>query len=267
LRVARWWFWFGLIGAGHAEELWIIPPLLPAALAPAALPLRAGVRIHLGEHFPASGRVLEPDRIVRFDLIQSDAVSVLSRYRVDGRALVSDIEVPAGGCVLALSTGPRILRLEAEEFNRHLLRDGVLQVYEPRRRYGQLDRPASERRRRHAKALLTAPGPRGDLFLRPVGAPLEIVPLLDPTQLAAGSLLEVRVLSRGRPAPGLTILASGEAPQSSQFSAVTDDYGEAAFPPDRAGLWYIHAVDMRRLQGDPEADYECEWTTLTFAVQ
>ena len=266
MRRARWLLLFSLGGAGGAEELWIIPPHLPAAPFQPAAPNRVAVRIHLGEKFPESSRLLEHDRIVRFDAINARGVNVVSRYRVEGRGLVSDIEVPEGGCVLALSTSPRILRLEAEDFNQHLLRDGVLQIYEPRRRYDQLDRPASERRSRHAKALLAAPGRRGDLFLRPAGAPLEIVPLLDPTRMSPGTLLEVRVVSRGRPVPGLTILAAGAAPHSSQFSAVTDDFGEAAFPPDSAGLWYIHAVDMQRLQGDPEADYECEWATLTFEM-
>lgn len=257
--------WIAGSGLGFAEDLWIVPPHLPAA--PAALPAKVSVRLNLGEQFPTSSHLLEPERIVRFDAIDQAGVRVLTSYRVEGLSLVSDLELPAGGLMLALSVGPRIIRLGAEEFNQHLLQDAVLQVYETRRQYDQLDRPVSERRRRHGKALLGAPGPRGDLFLRPVGAPLEIVPLTDPTRLGSGELLEVRVLSRGRPAPGLTILGAGALSRSSQFSAVTDDYGEAAFPPDSPGLWYIHVVDMRRLQGDPEADFDCEWATLTFEIR
>ncbi|HEX9637365.1 MAG TPA: DUF4198 domain-containing protein [Acidobacteriota bacterium] len=267
MRIWVLWLWFGWCAAGSADDLWIIPPNPPAPGAELTPGTIATARVHLGARFPHSSALLEPERIVRFDAIDEDRVTVLTSFRVEQKALLADLVVAPGDSILALSIGPRTLRFGAEEFNRHLLDDGVLQVYEWRRRLGRLDRPASERRSRHAKALVSAAGARGQLLVRAIGAPLEIVPLVDPTRLGAGQLLELRVLSRGRPAPGLTILAGGQSPQASRFSAVTDDLGEAAFPPDRPGLWYAHVIDMRRLEADPEADYECEWATLTFTIR
>ncbi|MBK6306644.1 MAG: hypothetical protein IPF47_13365 [Gemmatimonadetes bacterium] len=43
--------------------------------------------------------------------------------------------------------------------------------------------------------------------------------------------------------------------------------GIARIPLDRVGTYYVKFIDMQRLKGDAEANYESKWATLTFAVR
>ena len=43
--------------------------------------------------------------------------------------------------------------------------------------------------------------------------------------------------------------------------------GIARIPLDRTGTYYIKFINMRRVTGDADANYESRWSTLTFAVR
>jgi hypothetical protein len=242
-----------------AHDLWLVPDGAPG-------PGQVAVRVCTGDSFPISVHRLEPERIVSFNLHSRAGVRPISGAAADGLALVTRVELPADGVIVALSIAPRLLRLEAREFNDYLTHDGVLQILEQRRLLQELARPVTERYSKHAKLLLAGTAGHNDLALRPIGAELEIVPHVDPARLQVGHLLELTVLFHGAPAPGLTILGAGAGAAGSLFSAVTDARGEAAFPPDAAGLWSAHVIHMTRLSGDPAADYESVWATLTFWI-
>ena len=43
--------------------------------------------------------------------------------------------------------------------------------------------------------------------------------------------------------------------------------GTAEIKVGSAGTWYIKFINMTKLSGDAEANYESKWATLTFAVR
>lgn len=94
---------------------------------------------------------------------------------------------------------------------------------------------------------------------------LEIVPEKDPTAMRPGDELLVRVLRNGRPAAAFAVglVRQGDAHGVLQS---TDDQGHATFPVGKAGRWLLRATDLRR-STKPEADWESDFTTLTFEVR
>ena len=177
-----------------------------------------------------------------------------------------------GTYVVGVSTLPKILRLEAKQFNEYLASEGVPEVLAARRRDGEWDRPARERYHKHVKALLQVGETRTSEATRALGYPAELVPLVNPYALRAGAStrLALRALVGGAPAPNLVLQYGGRDAQGARMESRevrTNAQGEAELPLPRAGRWYVKFIHMAKLTGDPDADYESRWATLTFEVR
>jgi uncharacterized GH25 family protein len=106
-------------------------------------------------------------------------------------------------------------------------------------------------------------GTRDTSWSAPVGLALEIVPETDPTEVAAGSKLVLRLLRGGAPLAGHPVAAqpAGGKP----VLARTDDEGRVTLVLDREGPWLIKSTALRRRPGS--AEWESEFTTLTLAAK
>jgi hypothetical protein len=179
----------------------------------------------------------------------------------------------AGALLVGVSTKPRRIELSAADFDAYLEHDGVLDVLETRRRQGVSDAPVRERYSKHVKALFRVGGESGPAWGLALGYPAEIVPLSDPNGLAAGGVLEARVLVRGAPLAGQLVYASyagfaageGDAHREA-LHARTDAQGVVRFTLPRAGRWYLRLIHMVPLE-EQGVDYESLWATLTFEVR
>lgn len=180
-----------------------------------------------------------------------------------------------GTYLVGVSTAPRTFSLTAEQFNRYLEHDGVLDVLEARREHGRLDEDATERYSKHVKALAQVGDARTETYGRALGYPIEFVPLRNPYALGVGETLEVRLLREDRPVPNQLVYAShgqhrGRDDSGSHAEAVrtrTDDEGVARIPLARAGKWYVRTIHMVETPDEPDVDYESNWATLTFEVR
>jgi len=176
----------------------------------------------------------------------------------------------AGTYVLGTSTRPRILGLPPKDFNQYLADDGMPDELAARKKDGTISQPSKERYHKHVKALVQV-GARPDSGYKTVlGYPAEIVPLQNPYGLKVGASLEVRVLVDGMAVANQFIQYGGRTPTEervAQRSTRSNAQGIARIPLDRVGTYYVKFIDMQRLKGDADANYESKWATLTFAVR
>jgi hypothetical protein len=180
--------------------------------------------------------------------------------------------VDRGGALLAYESNFASITIDAATFERYLAEDGLDAALAARRKGGESG-PGRERYRRCAKAWLA--GTDVGRATRPLGLPLEIVPLTAP---GADSLLAVRVLWRGMPLPHVLLHAwhqpfggDGSLLDPARRIAVevawsgrTDRRGEARVPVAEAGEWLLGAVHMTPSRERAVADWESTWASLTF---
>lgn len=216
--------------------------------------------------------------IDRARLLDVSVVSPSGRARIDTAAWSATGDTStfrfrtqgAGTYVLGVSTRPNIIALAAKDFNEYLRSDGIPDVLAARRRDNELAKPARERYHKHVKALLLAGGTPGAGFDTELGYPAELVPVENPYGLKVGQSLRVRTLVDGKPAANQFVLYGGRTTSGArieQRSTRSDASGVARIPLRRAGIWYVKFINMMPLQGDPAADYESKWATLTFEMQ
>lgn len=176
--------------------------------------------------------------------------------------------VPADGeTVVGYFSNRDFVELEPEKFRAYLLDEGMDSIEAERERLGEADSTAREYFVRCAKTLLRAgPVTPGRLFDQPLGFPLELVPLDDPGLLQPGDTLRVRLLYEGKPIEGIRVRAFTKDRPREPLDVRTDSAGSVQLLLPGGGIWFIKAVHMRRLEDDPNADWESFWASLLFEI-
>jgi len=178
----------------------------------------------------------------------------------------------SGTYALGASVLPRVLKLEAKDFNSYLKEEGLPDVLADRRSRGELDKPARERYSKHVKTIIQVGSRRAERIDQMFGYAAELLPLANPYRFRAGSVLRVRALVDGKPVANQIVLSGGQDGSGRNFkeqAAPTNGNGVALVHLLKPGVWYVKFIRMRRV--DPSArdsvDYESKWATLTFAVR
>jgi len=177
-----------------------------------------------------------------------------------------------GGALVAFESGFTPIELPGPQFNAYLEDEG-LDAALAARRGAAAQTSGRERYRRCAKTWLAG----SDLAraTRPVGLPLEIVPLAAPGRDAT---LRVRVLWGGKALAGALVktwrapltaqgaLRDGESRDSVAvcWQGRTNRAGEISIPAREAGEWLVSVVHMEPSADRREADWESTWASLTF---
>lgn len=121
---------------------------------------------------------------------------------------------------------------------------------------------------RYAKHLVRAPGPEasegGAGSPTPLGLVLEIVPTRNP--LATGSSnATVQVQLRGRPLPGIAVVAMRRTNPKRVFWMRTNADGFATVPLEPSGFWLLKAVHLEPAPpGSGLTRWVTHWATLSF---
>lgn len=92
---------------------------------------------------------------------------------------------------------------------------------------------------------------------KPVGLPVEIVPLADPW--SAIDRLPVQILHEGKPAAGVKVEIDGDADEY-----VTDAQGKASIPMRKGGVHHLSTHREQKLDNDPKADKDNVYSNLIF---
>ncbi len=175
----------------------------------------------------------------------------------------------AGEQILVFQTNYAVSNLPSIRYNDYAKVEGLTPALDLRAHNHQTDQPGREIYSRRAKALVLVGPPTGrpqPQVTRPIGLSLEIVPLRDPYALGPSDSLPVQVLYEGRPLAGalvkLTNLEFDARPLQTHLS---DRDGRASFTFPRLGTWLINVIWTKPIHGDPRADFDTTFSSLTFA--
>ena len=195
----------------------------------------------------------------------SDQQAALTVPPVDGMPNAVITLKESGTHMVVLESYHSVSNLEAAKFTGYAKTEGLDNVIALRAQTGKSDAPGVEFYSRRAKALVQVGPTATDNVLQPIGQTLEIVPLRNPYSRGGGTALPVRVLFHGRPLAGVQIRL---LPLSSKIvepqKRRTDADGRAQFDVPRRGRWLIMAVYARPVTGNPAADFDTVFASLTF---
>lgn len=170
--------------------------------------------------------------------------------------------------ILAMQSTYARSELPAVRFNDYAKVEGLTPIIAERKRTGKTAAPGRERYSRRAKALIrvgSLTGGNQSLATRAVGLKLEIVPERNPYDLGGSRILPVRVMYKGRRLPGATVkLTNLEFDAKPLATAVTDGQGRARFRVPPVGEWLVNVIWSEPIRGDPAADFDTTFSSLTF---
>jgi uncharacterized GH25 family protein len=249
-----------LAARAEAHDTWLLPESFE-------LPVSGVAVLHLtsGLGFPDLDTAIAPERVTRAAWRVAKQTGDIPTRSTAEHSLRLSTALPAPGLAtiwvdLAPATidrGPAEVEQYLEEIG---ARDTVRQRWlaSPSRRWRELNA-------KHAKAFVRVGGQSDRSWSEPVGMFLEIVPESDPTTVAVGDELTVRVLREGGSISGFSLELVGERDATTQRER-TDAGGLATFRIDAPGRWLLRGTYLRAAPGGPDVDWESHGTTLTFEV-
>jgi uncharacterized GH25 family protein len=109
----------------------------------------------------------------------------------------------------------------------------------------------------------------GETLSRPVGLPLEIVPLEPPAQWKAGARLRVQVLHQGKPLAGAEVHATyvGHRAEDGAATTKTNAEGQAELHTRSAAVWVLKVQHRVPSTGAARNQYDYEALTSTLALE
>ena len=174
----------------------------------------------------------------------------------------------SGTYLIAFQTNPAYSNLPFIRYNDYAKFEGLTPALDDRVQTHATDQPGRERYSRRCKALIQVglPTANSPWVTKPIDLTLEVVPEKNPYLLAPNELVPVRVYYRGKPLAGsLVMLTSLEFDGAPLEKVISDKDGRAAFKVPRVGTWLINVVWSEPVKGDPKADFETTFSSLTFA--
>ncbi len=275
-----------------AHEFWLAPSTYRAAAGDTV-----AVAAFVGTGFRGERRPYAPSRVAALTLHAARTLD-LAQAAVPGQsALARFVAADSGGAVVAYLSRFAALTQADSAFDAYLALEGLDAALAARARSRaganarqQTSNPSRgsrgaagaappgfvrERYRRCAKSWIAGSDPAR--ALRPVGLPLEIVPLAPPGSAPA---FELRVLFEGAPLEGALVrawraaLGSDGRPTDAAArdstgavaEARTDAQGNATLAVATPGEWLVGVVHMIPSRDPVAADWESNWASLTFAT-
>ncbi|MFT5138914.1 MAG: hypothetical protein ACI9CB_000543 [Rhodothermales bacterium] len=132
-----------------------------------------------------------------------------------------------------------------------------------------------ERYTKHAKGIFQVGKPLTDDYKHSLGYKVEIFVEQNPGTVNVGDDMTLQVLYEGKPLSNQSVYvsyASREVPENadipdlSAYTLRTDENGRATFKITQKDKWYIQLIHMQKIE-DEDADYESNWSTITFEIK
>ena len=221
-------------------------------------------------------------RVVRFDDITAtgrrDRRNVVHTQSGDDDGSLQ-LDTP-GTHVIVLESKAALSVLPSIRFNDYLRVEGLTPALTERARTGQEDSDGREFYSRRAKALIQVtsrgkpiPGGQGQVtpasgqghVTRPTGLKLEIVPQKNPYELKPGEALPVQILYEGRPLSGATVKLNNLDFDAEPIATIRSGAdGRANFNVPLRGRWQINVIWTKVINGNPQANFDTIFASLTF---
>ena len=248
----------------RAHEYWFEPEtFFPAAGE------RTAVHLHVGDGL-IKDRQERPFQAVHTPLFRG----ITPSGNLDLRPAQAEGALPvhvlatgqAGGYLLAMERDWFFISLDARKFEAYLRDEGLEHVIAERAARGETDMAGRERYSRFIKSLLQVGEHRDHTYEKQAGMRLEITPLENPYAKKIGEDLLFQVMFDGKPLAGQAVYADNRG--SATQARVTDRDGRVTMHIERAGLWLLRLVHMRRCTADcGAADWESFWGAFTFGAR
>jgi uncharacterized GH25 family protein len=240
-----------------AHDTWLRPLAGQAAVG-------ATVKLELtsGMAFPALESAIRRERVARADVRLGGTTTRITSFAAGKEALVLAAALPRPGvATIAVALAPRALELDEAQVAEYLEEIGLAATVLPEWRQRKTAQRWRETYRKLAKAFVRVGAPAADPSgLEPVGLPLELVPESDPTALATGASVSVRVLKDGAPLAGIAVAAVST---KGRRLATSDAAGRVSFALDAIGPWMFAATQLRPAA---KGEWESDFTTMVVDV-
>ena len=262
-----------------AAAIWLLAPMAVQAhdfwLQPVNFQLAPGgtttMSIQVGHGINRQQSLITIDRVTRFDSMgmNTGRVDRISELHLGDANADTTLDFPKSGLqVLSFATNGTYSDLPDIRYNDYAKFEGLTLAIDQRTRTNTMDQDGKEVYSRRAKALIQV-GPyskKDDVAARTiVGLSLEIVPEINPYSPAFKGALPVRVYYEGKPLAGATVMMNNlQFDDRPTQIVVSDAQGRATVNCPRVGEWQVNVVWTKPIQGDPKADYETTFSSLTF---
>ncbi len=223
--------------------------------------------------FDTSENVITRDRIINAKILgpQFDLKPSEDNYYDKGEVTYLKFRTGEEGTYTAgISTKPRVIELNGQEFSEYLEHEGLSDIIANREKDGSSNDAAREKYSKHVKAIFQVDDKLTDHFSKNLQYPIEFIPLVNPYDLSVGDEISFKLLYMGQPLANQTVHISsrkdaGEKGKD-ENSTRTNDKGEFSFNISNIGQWYVATIHMFESKEDG-LDYESNWATLTFEVR
>lgn len=221
-----------------------------------------------GTIYQKSENAVTPDRIAKLTVLDPSGETLGIETKTVAEPWLEMPFTPQaeGNYWIGLATKPRNLRMSGEDFTEYLKHDGIPKILKEREAKGISNREEVEQYSKYVKAYFQVGDVQSGNHAKPLGLEIEIIPLKNPYEVAAGNKLPIQVLFRGKPLSGLTLHAGSSTAPGSSVSTDTDQDGKAEIELTVAGKWYVRGIHLSQVDLEDHS-YESYWATLTFEVK
>lgn len=169
---------------------------------------------------------------------------------------------------------PDYIALPAEMFAGYLEHEGMTETLAEFEATNELQ-TIRERYTKHAKGVFQVGTTLTDDYKRKLDYKAEIFVEQNPGDVTVGDDMSIQVLFEGKPLENQLVFVShatreepadASIPELSAYSLRTDENGRATFKITMKDKWYVQMIHMQKIV-DEDADYESNWSTITFEIK
>ena len=256
-----------------AHDFW----MLPSSFRPAKDQL-LNVALYVGDFGKGDEIERKEERIVKFVSATPDGEKkIVGR---DGSTPAGYLRTKSEGCyVLGFQSNHTSVTLAPEKFIAYLNERGLEHIQKLREARGETNKAVREVYSRSPKSILQVGDVASSGWDATLGLDLELTPDKNPYALAwieadqSFAPLPIHISFHDKPLANALISAINlDAPprDGSDTEKVlrgrTDPEGRLSLRLPRAGRWMVASVHMLALEGNPDADFESFWASLTFEL-
>jgi hypothetical protein len=250
--------------------------------------------------FEKSDNTIDRNRMVDVSLVGNGNKTSMDTTQWSDKEGVTILDFTTGNegtWVAGVSTAPRNIEMNAEDFNDYLQHDGVLDMLEWRKENNALDQDAIEKYSKHVKTIFQVGEQLSNDWQTKLGYPIEFIPLSNPYDLHPGHDMQVQLLWQGAPLANQLVYIGSKATEhehehshGSEHSHGTeeghshehegeetadhhhdlaqyrtDTEGKVTFNIAHQGIWYLRTIHLVTSE-EEGLTHESNWATLTFEI-
>ena len=241
-----------------AHDMWIEPTSFTPELGRVL-----GLKLRVGDDFRGEPIPRNDELIERFVVVDANGLrGVVGRAGADPAGLLR--VTATGPMVVGYQSRPNPVSLTASKFTSYLKEQGLDHIVALREQARQAHADVREQFIRCAKSLVRTSPPGSHPADRAIGLTLELVAEADPSSLAPGHELPVRLTYLGRALAGGRVVAMNQRNPWDRLTANSDHDGRVRFRLTEGGAWMVRAVHMIPSPAPAKADWISYWASVTF---